>query len=653
MDNRQRIVLEELELIKQKIALSGFEINEEGDLCLNKDQSQKGLCNFVPKLTQIVYTLENNTIVKTKYRFEGILKGQEKLQSIEVTDEELHNKKWIKKWSPFCRIYTKEQENFDSILELIYFLSKQTNTSIEVNSIGWNLNGDNWSYLVTGKSYTFTQQSSPVLKTTVKDFSLLSNPNINEEIAFKRTIEMLKLCDPKLSYSLFSFLLTSLLTTPLTYKKELSPNFSLWVYGKSGTGKTNIAELFSKIYDKQNMIRVDALRKKLKDTSRAFKDCVLILDDFGTAKNRNDESNTLSKIENLIRGLGDKSNSADSESVPQGMLLFTGERFIEMNESNYSTVARLIRVKMDNIFNPNEDGYTPEKVDKFNEYKKGIYLPTSINYYLKWLSDKININLLDEYYQDFIKLRKEIKIKIHARCIDSIAHMIIALNFYLTYGKESGFITPEEYIDQCNKSKEIFLMVLEDQKKSVPDPQIEQFLDVLKKLLQEGKIKVAVKGNLSTPGKLNNDKKIYGVLDLEKNSLKLQWSVILEKVDDFIRNKDNVIPAISQQSKIFGKNLAGHRYIRLKTYDTSNNVTTPSITIENGKDIKCRVIDFYADKIPDIIQLIKELNPDPFIDDLLEANQIDYDREETYRSKKKKKGKFTFLSDGKENTFKK
>ena len=75
---------------------------------------------------------------------------------------------------------------------------------------------------------------------------------------------MLDLCDPKLTYSLLCFLLTSLLTTPLTKTKDLSPNFSLWIYGRSGTGKTSIAELFSKVFDKTNMLHVDAFRNTMK-----------------------------------------------------------------------------------------------------------------------------------------------------------------------------------------------------------------------------------------------------------------------------------------------------------------------------------------------------------------------------------------------------
>ena len=370
-----------------------------------------------------------------------------------------------KNWNPFCKVYPKIQENFELILDFVYLLSKGVNKSIEFDSIGWNVYNNKWVYLYSSGSYPSTLENNLQTKTSVQGFDLLANPNLSEEEAFKHTLEMLDLCDPKLTYSLLCFLLTSLLTTPLTKTKDLSPNFSLWIYGRSGTGKTSIAELFSKVFDKTNMLHVDAFRNTMKKASLDYKDCVLILDDFGTSKNKNDENNTMAKVEKMIRSLSDKSNSLDNEVVPKGMILFTGEKFIDMNEKNHSTAARLIRVKMDNIFNSTENNFEKERVEKFAKYKNDLCLQTSIKNYLRWLEAKLNNNLLDDYHYDFIKLRSELDVTVHARVVDSITHMIIAFNFYMTYGQEMGFITPEQYIEHCNKAREILMTVLMEQKR--------------------------------------------------------------------------------------------------------------------------------------------------------------------------------------------
>ncbi|ENQ3079539.1 hypothetical protein [Bacillus multifaciens] len=648
--NRNQLKLLNLPIsFKKTLADNEYEISEEGDLLVTKNGKQNKVCNFLPILTHIVCKESNDSYEGYKYIFEGVIKGEERLPRIEILTKNLNNKKWIENWNPFCKIYSKKQENFELILDLVYLLSKQANKSIEFDSIGWNVYNNKWVYLYSNGSYPSTLENKLQTQTSVQGFDLLANPNLSEEEAFKHTLEMLDLCDHKLTYSLLCFLLTSLLTTPLTQTKDLSTNFSLWIYGRSGTGKTSIAELFSKVFDKTNMLRVDAFKNTIKKASLAYKDCVLILDDFGTSKNKNDESNTMAKVESIIRALSDKSNSLDSEVVPKGMVLFTGEKFIDMNEKNHSTAARLIRVKMDNIFNSTENNFEKERVEKFTKYKNGLYLQTSIKNYLRWLAAKLNNNLLDDYHYDFVKLRRELDVTVHARVVDSITHMIIAFNFYMTYGKEMGFITPEQYIEHCNKAREILMTVLIEQKKVVLPPLVEQFIDVLKKLLIEEKIKVIDTMDPIYGAKLNNDRNIYGILDTNKNSLKLQWASVLQFMDDYLRRQENFVPLFNHQSKTLGKLLSSLGYIRVQTYQNTNNVTKPYQIISDNKEGKGRVIDFYADKIPEITDIVQQLNPKLDLDASAYDTEV-YDRQ-NYKRGKRKKG-LTFILNGEEINFK-
>lgn len=648
--NKNQLELLKIPIYFQKILTDNeYGINEDGDLLLTRNGKQNKVCNFLPILTQIIYKESNGAYKEYKYIFEGIVKGRERLPRIEVLTKDLNNKKWIKNWNPFCKLYPKIQENFELILDFVYLLSKEVNKSIEFDSIGWNIYNNKWVYLYSNGSYPSILENNLQAKTSVQGFDLLANPNLSEEEAFKHTLEMLDLCDPKLTYSLLCFLLTSLLTTPLAQTKDLSPNFSLWIYGRSGTGKTSIAELFSKVFDKTNMLRVDAFRNTMKKASLAYKDCVLILDDFGTAKNKNDENKTLAKVENIIRALSDKSNSLDSEVVPKGMILFTGEKFIDMNEKNHSTAARLIRVKMDNIFNSTEDNFEKERVEKFTRYKNDLCLQTSINNYLGWLATKLNNNLLDDYHYDFVKLRRELDVTVHARIIDSITHMIMAFNFYMTYGKEMGFITPEQYIEHCNKAREMLITVLMEQKKVVLPSLVEQFIDVLKKLLIEEKIKVIEKVDLIYGSKLNNDQNIYGILNINKNSLKLQWASVLQFMDDYLSRQENFVPLFSHQSKTLGRLLSSLGYIRVKTYENTTNVTTPYTIISDNKEGRSRVIDFYADKIPEITGIVQALNPKLDLDAFTDDTEV-YDRQSYKRGKKKKE--LTLMLNGEEFNFK-
>ncbi|WNF21332.1 hypothetical protein [Mesobacillus jeotgali] len=644
MGTSEEIAVDFINRYKEILRNTDYEITEFGELIVIKGKKKIILTNFVFYPVEIIREVSNEREDKIRYVFEGILKGEKILPRIEISEADLANSKWIGKWSSFCRILPKEKENYNFLLDMIFLFEKNTNEIIEFQSIGWNKYKGKWLFLYSGRDKIInTLEKKYSVRTVHKDFSMIFNSSTEEIIAYKKAIDILNFFDKKLTLSLFSFLLTSLLTTPLSKFKDMTPSFSLWIYGKSGTGKTTFAELFSKVFDKQNMIRVDAYKNKLKEAGKIYKDSVLIVDDFGTDKTRDSEKNTLLKIENLIRLLSDRTNSLDTDQIPQGLLLFTGERFLEINEENHSTVSRLLRIKMDNIFNSSLEGYSYDKIERFNEYKNEKYLQTSIYYYLDWLEFKVNNGLIDDYKTDFNKIRNEIKTNIHARYLDSIAHLITSFNFYLSYGQDKGFITPEQYMELGSTTRNIFLAILEDQKKAVPDPRIEEFIRIFKVLLTSGKVKIIEKGSLTYPPILNKDKNIYGILDTESNILKLHWQPILTMLDEYTGNSNYPTSSFVAHSKTFGKLLVQHRMVKTHEYQSRNNITTPSVTIENSIKVKCRVIDFHTEKIPDIVNLIKELNP-PIV-----LNSDSFIQEQAPKRGKKKA--HTFLIDGVENKF--
>ena len=92
--------------------------------------------------------------------------------------------------------------------------------------------------------------------------------------------------------------------------------------------------------------------------------------------------------------------------------------------------------------------------------------------------------------------------------------------------------------------------------------------------------------------KLNNDQNVYGILDLNKNSLKLQWASVLQFMDDYLSRQENFVPMFSHQSKTLGKLLSSLGFIRFQTYQNTNNVTKPYQIISDNKEGKSRVIDF-------------------------------------------------------------
>lgn len=258
---------------------------------------------------------------------------------------------------------------------------------------------------------------------------------------------------------------------------------------------------------------------------------------------------------------------------------------------------------MDNILNAEASTYDYKKTEKFNQHKDKLYFPTSIGYYLEWLSDKLSSNFLDDYQRDFETLRQEISMKheSHGRYTDSFAHQIIAFNFYMAYGKERGFITPEQCVQNCNKSKEIFLELLNDQSETIFDSNIELFLKGLKEVIIAGKVVVR---EMIHP-MLNFDQSIYGVVTMEKKQevLKLDWDNVYEIVSQHIidsqKNRNTFIGA-----KKLAKLLDEYNLICFN----ENGSTTPLKAWNNNQIERCRVINFRTDNIPEVMDVIHRLN---------------------------------------------
>lgn len=608
MDDEKEI-LKLLWKFEEKFGSGKFTVDVDGDFCIKQDDPKAELskiCNFVLFPVEAISNEKNGKEEVVKYIFDVVMRKKEIIKNREVNFKDLTNIRWINKLNPFCKIYKPIEDNHGLIKDFIYDYFHSNNVKVlEYNSIGWNFYDSKWFYLYSDGVFINSEETREI-KTTVDDFVFKENSNILPKDAFEKSLEMLEYFDKKLTYSLLCHLLTSLLLTPLNEVKDLSPNFSLWIYGKTGLGKTSLANLFTKIFKIDNAIHINSYRNDLKKAGIDLKDCILIIDDYGAFKDRKAEREALDKLEKMTRSTSDKANNINSKRLPKCMLLFTGESFLEMNDTNDSTISRMIRVKMENIFNTAEKGYAKEKEEYFSELAEGNYIPTTIKYYIKWLSGQINDNLLSDYRKDLKKLRNEFKVtyKIHPRFIDSAAHLTIAFNFYMTYGKEMGFITPEQYADHCNRAKLVLVEVMKEQDPSIPVPDIniEVFLDALMELIVDKRIKINIITS-TKESRLNPSKGYLGILDLETNKLRFIWNLVYPMVTDLLRLKNNnFIKKIGL--KRLGKMLVDADFIDYTNSEKGNNVTRQLIVFDNYKNVNYRVIDFYTKAIPEITEIV-------------------------------------------------
>lgn len=573
-----------------------FRVNKHGELCQVLFNKELPLANFFIIPLELVKKVSKDTgdVEPYKYVFIGVVRGQQVLKRIEVLFSELHNSNWIKKWSPFCELYGKKAVTYKVILDLLFDAQDQVKNWIEYDTIGWHYYSNKWFYLHGGG---YIGEVNEDVRTKSNKFRLKIDEKLTEKEAFLGVMEITEVFDLKLSYSLLSFLLTAIVTTPLMQTKALSPNYLLWVMGGTGLGKTTITTFFTNIFTMENVARVDAHKTlELLPNIQEQKDCVFIIDDFGTSKTTQKEYTVINKVEDVIRELGDRTVLSYDSGISKGMLLITGERFLDQSDKNESSIRRIIRVKMDNLFNQEKKSFDPIRAKNYNKYKDTFFIPTSIKYYLEWLSGKLNSTFIEDYKKDFEKLRGELNKKSNARYTDGFAHQIIAYNFYMTYATERGFITPEECISNCNKAKKVFLELFDDQYKTIFEPNVELFLETLNELIKNDEIIISEESS-----HLDFDRNVYGTIKFEKQQkvLKLHWETIYTLISNRIRDSlDNRTIFIG--NKKIAKLLDDSNLITFNEHNT----TTQYKAKNNGNMDYCRVINIKTEMIPEIMEVV-------------------------------------------------
>lgn len=575
-----------------------YYVDENGYL-FNKDNDEP-LCDFLYRPKEIIKKINESGVWKIdRYVLEGVYKGREWLDEFVISAADIRSYKWINKWG-YCKILrNNEKQTYTMLLNNMENLEKEAPIVLEYDSIGWQKYGEQWFYLSSSEAIGDLENIN--VRTSLDNFTFKKDASLSPREAFVESMKMLDIGSYKLTYTLLSYLLTSIVTTPLINSKALAPNYLLWIVGGTGYGKSTFTSFFTNIFNENNLARPDDHKTTVIEPAlRKHKDCTFIIDDFGTAKTSRTYNSVIEKIETIIRKFTDRQISLEGEF--NGMVIITGESFLQNNEKNESSIKRTIRVKMDNLFNREEETFSEERLAKFNSYIDKLILPTSIFYYIKWICGKLNSSFIEMYRKDFDKLRLEIggHSNVNGRYVDSFVHQILAFNFYLSYARENEYITPEEYLKTCIHVKEVFIDLLNDQFETVYDKGTELFFRTLKKLIVEEKI--IIQYNQKS---LDVQKNVFGVVNIKdgKQVLLLHYQVILNMIENEL---DLAHKRILPSDRMLGK------YLKQYNLLYGQSTTTPFTSFDIPQMNKTRVLGLKPEMLPyGIMEVIAEKRKDP------------------------------------------
>jgi DNA polymerase I-like protein with 3'-5' exonuclease and polymerase domains len=310
-------------------------------------------------------------------------------------------------------------------------------------------------------------------------------PPVVEDLAgaVNLSLSFLDLADPRITVPLFC----AVFRAPLQHALYCDATVALC--GATGSLKTTLSALamghFGDFDAEHLPASWSSTANALERMAFLAKDVVLAIDDFAPARaEAGDDLHR--KAAQLLRAIGNANSrsrlqsdcSARPERPPRALVLSTGEDV----PSGESIQARLVVVQM-----------RPGDVDlaKLTELQKNRQrLPHAMLGYILWLKSQMK-GLRTTMEKRFIELRGELHQQgQHLRVPAALAHLLLAMEYFCLFAKDVGVLDDKEGAALLHKARAALIANAVEQSRAAVDANpVHRFVDVLRMLLMQGKVK--------------------------------------------------------------------------------------------------------------------------------------------------------------------
>jgi hypothetical protein len=273
-----------------------------GYLCRKKYSKEGGeimvgLCNFTARITE-ENIIDDGQDSQHLFTIEGKLYDKVPLQKIDIPAEKFASLSWVPRWgSKAC--LEPGQTVKDFVRHAIQKASTDTPVKTHYGHTGWREINGQWVYLHAGGAIGTGPDMPHVsvkLSRELERYVLPPAPLCNQESAadfsdtekkaLEASLRLLDIGNRAVTIPLFCLVYLAPLTTLL----KPMPNFSVYLFGQSGTFKTTAALLalshFGNFSGAESLSNFDDTPGILEKRSFTLKDALHIIDDFHPSANR-------------------------------------------------------------------------------------------------------------------------------------------------------------------------------------------------------------------------------------------------------------------------------------------------------------------------------------------------------------------------------
>jgi len=379
------------------------------------------------------------------------------------------------------------QATKDHVRYAIRLLSPDIKMTRCYTHTGWRQVGGQWVYL-SGQGAIGAANVEVRLPDELVRYALPLTPEKEQE-AIRASLDFLDIQRGGRELVLPLWVLTYM--AALTSLLDPRPNFSLYLYGQTGTFKTTLAMLllshFGTFTGIEGLSNFDDTANALERRAFILKDALMVMDDFHPTTRRIDSQDKEGKVQRLIRAFSNRtarhrlnSDSTEKRSYPpRGMLLVTGEELVTLQ----STLARVLVV---------ETGDGLIDLGRLTEIQgRAAMLPHAMASFLLWTRGRI-----DQIQREFPGLWQHLRSEntgegMHRKMPEAIAFLQYTLMTTLLWLTEKKAITDEAAAQLHEEGRGIFRTLAERHSRLIleEDP-IKKLEDIFEALLLQGRARL-------------------------------------------------------------------------------------------------------------------------------------------------------------------
>lgn len=466
-----------------------YYFEEDGRLCLETydkfgEPKTRPLANFRARIMEEV-SRDDGLQIRKDFRLSAHLENGRQLPPAQIPAKEFDNLAWVRReWGAAAAL--APGRTLAPHLANAILAHSQANGIVRrtvFTHTGWRIINGVWRYLHGGGALGDGEAVEVDLGENLGRYRL---PEPGGPAAAAASLRFLDIG----AWEVTAPLLACAYLAPLAEVLQL--DFSLWLYGPTGSQKSTMAALvLSHFGDFDRRSLPGSWFSTVNSLERLcfiLKDCLVVIDDYMPASSLKDAHKMSEKAGRLVYQAGNRSSrgrlssdlTARVNHYPRGLIISTGEMLLPGQRQ--SATARYLGVELDPKKTPLDLAQLTDAQEEAHLYAEAMAA------YLAWLAPQ-----LDEIKEEMIYLwggyRIAFRSTTHPRMPEIQAWLTVGFELMLRFQQQVGGLAPDSAYEMLKDAWQVFKVLGEKHSRIIAGQQPTlKFMAILRELLLTGRV---------------------------------------------------------------------------------------------------------------------------------------------------------------------